>query len=294
MVPPLPFPPRPLARRAASCFALAVLCVTPSSASAAERITRGGLAFQANPLGLRLESEVSWRRPLTSSASPSMKDARVAAGLTNQLTPAYDGVRGWVEIAPTSFLEVRAGVEGLAYFGTFGHLTPFPSYSAGFDDDARRARKGEAEARLARRAFVTPALQARFGRVSFRGEGTFESWRVAGAPGPFVFEPSRGTLIASSRQRLLASSAVLLADVTRARNERLRLGLLYDALEVDGAPRNDRRRLGALALARLRGRGERDVTLTIGVFDHLRAPDRAGLGGLVAISLGPRREDPGR
>lgn len=275
-------------------IAVAMLLAAPAAlAAAAERGERWAMGMQLNPLGLRAEAETHWRWGLSRSEHALLEDAHVAVGVTDQISPAYNRLQAWVEISPLSILDVRVGAEGVGYFGTFGNLVGFPSYDSDFSDDARELVKDLAVARVGRRFFVSPALKFRAGRVSFRAAADFESWKVREAPEAFFYEPFRGTLLAAGGDSLVNGSTVLLCDVSRGRNERVRIGAFHDYLNVWDAPQNRKQRLGPVVQVRLGEHrlGGRDPLLTFAVLDYIEAPNRSGIGGFVAISLarGARR-----
>lgn len=264
-----------------------VLALTGPAVGAAEREVRGGLGVQFNPLGLRAEAEVNWKRRLSQSTNPILRDAHVAFGVTDQLSPAYNRLQAWVELSPLSILDLRAGAEGIGYFGSFGNLVGLPSYASDFSDDARDALRDLAVARVGRRLYVSPILKFKLGRWSFRGAADFESWEVHDAPAPVFYEPFRGTLLDARGDSLVNGSNLLLCDLTRSRTERVRVGVFHDYLNVWNAPQNRRQRLGPVALIRLGERrfGGRDPVLYVGVLDYLEVPNRSGVGGFLALTV---------
>lgn len=270
------------------------LALVATSAPAAERQVRGGLGFQLNPLGLRGEVEASWKWRLYQSTNPLLKDAHVAVGVANQASPAYTEAQFWLEVSPLSILDVRAGANGVLYFGTFGNLMGFESYASDFSDDARKARKDEAVAGAGRRFYVSPVVKFRSGRFSMRAAADFEWWKVNDAPGTVFFEPIRGTLLDGHGDSLGNVSTVLLCDMSRDRSEAVRIGLFHDALKVWAAPGNLKQRLGPLALIKLGAKrfGGRDPVLSVAVLKYLDAPNRSGVGGFAAVimSLGSQRK----
>jgi hypothetical protein len=270
-----------------SRWIVVVLALAATGAEAAERQVRSGLGAQLNPLGLRAEIEASWKWRLGRSTNPILKDAHVAVGVANQASPAYDRLQAWLEVSPLSILDLRAGAEGVGYFGSFGNLVGLPSYDSDFSDDARKAVSDQAVARLGRRFYLSPVLKLRLGPVSLRAAADFESWKVQDAPGAFFYEPFRGTLLEAGGDALVSGSTVLLCDVSRSHNERVRVGIFHDYLNVWDAPQNRRQRLGPLGLIKLGERrfGGRDPVLSVGVLDYLEAPNRSGVGGFVALSM---------
>jgi len=268
--------------------AVALLLTAPAGfILAADRGERWAIGVQGNPLGLRAEAELHWRWALSESAHVLLKDAHVAFGVTDQLSPAYDRLQVWVELSPLSILDVRAGVEGVAYFGTFGNLVGFLGYDSDFSDDAREGVEDQAVARVGRRFFVSPAVKFRAGRFSFRAAADFESWKVHDAPETVFYEPFRGTLLAARGDSLVNGSNILLCDVSSGRTEGVRVGVFHDYLNVWDAPQNRKQRLGPILQIRL-GRhrlGGRDPVLSLAVLEYLEAPNRSGVGGFVAVSL---------
>ncbi len=272
-----------------------VIALEAAGAEAAEREVRSGLGAQLNPAGLRFEFGVSWKWRLFSSTSALLDGAHLAVGVTDQLSPAYNRLEGWLELSPLSILDLRAGAEGVGYFGTFGNLVGFPGYDSDFSDDAREAIDDFAVARVGRRLYVSPALKFRAGRLSFRAVADFEWWKVDDAPREVFYEPFRGTLLDADGDALVSGSNVLLFDVSRSRSERVRIGAYHDYLNVWDAPQNRRQRLGALGLIRLGDRlfGQREPVVYLAVLDYFDAPNRSGISAFVAITLGgPRRPGP--
>lgn len=283
----------PIRSRAKNLVALVgLLALLPADAPAAERQVRGGLGFQLNPLGLRGEVEASWKWRLYHSTNPLLKDAHVAFGVANQTSPAYSEAQFWVEVSPLSILDVRAGANGVFYFGTFGNLMGFDGYGSDFSDDARKARKDEAVAGVGRRFYISPVLKFRAGRVSLRAAADVEWWKMNDAPGEVVLEPIRGTLLDGRGDSLGNASTVVLCDITRDRSEAMRIGLFHDVLKVWDAPENLKQRIGPLALIKLGAKrfGGRDPVLSVAVLKYLDAPNRSGFGGfaVITMSLGGR------
>lgn len=261
--------------------------LTATAAQSAERQTRSGFAFQLNPLGVRTDIETSWRWRLSESTSPLRRDAHIAVGVSDQVTPTSNQAQAWLEVSPLAILDVRAGASGLVYFGTFGNLVGFQSYESDFRDNPRKARKSEAVSGVGRRFHVSPTLKFKAARISFRTAADFEWWKVRDAPGAFFYEPNRGTLLDSQGDSLVNGSTVLLCDLSPDGSESLRVGVLHDYLRVWDAPANRRQRLGPLALIKLRSRRfeGRDAVLAIAVLNHIEAPNRNGFGGFVALTM---------
>lgn len=271
----------------AAVVALLLLGGPVGPATAMERELRGGLGLQGNPLGVRAEVEASWKWPLSRSPNPLVKGAHVAIGISDQITPASNQTQLWLQVSPLAIFDLRAGVTGIAYFGTFGNLVGFGGYDRDFTDETRKARSNEAVSGVGRRFHISPALKFRAGRLSMRASADFESWNLKDAPGTVFYEPNRGTLLDSAGDTLVSGSNMVLLDVSRNRGEKLRIGVLHDYLKVWDAPRNSRQRLGPLALMKLGKRrfGGRDPMVSLAVLKYLEAPNRSGIGGFMSMSF---------
>jgi hypothetical protein len=258
-----------------------------AAAEGAERAVRAGLATQVNPAGLRLTFEAGWRFKLFRSTAPLLRDAHLAVGFGDQLSPAYNGLEGWAEVSPLSILDLRGGAQVVGFFGTFGHLVAFPGYDADFSDEARKVLRGHAVARVGRRLYASPALKVRIGRASFRASADFEWWKVHDGPGPVFYEPFRGTLLDPDGDSLVAGSNVLLVDLSADRSERVRAGVYHDYLRPWNATANQRQRAGLMAAVKLGKRflGARDAIVSVAVLDYLEAPDQSGLSAFLALSV---------
>ena len=124
-------------RRKLPLAALALLAAAPLVTaeevvlSPSRRVTEESVGASYNRLGLQHVFGVRWTRPLIRSRRPLLEGAHVSGGLSHTLTPSYMRVGAWAEVAPLSVLDVRAGLEPGAYFGTFGSLMSYGSYDAG-------------------------------------------------------------------------------------------------------------------------------------------------------------------
>lgn len=257
-------------------------------AEGAERKVAGALFLQYNHSAVVADLEANWTWKLSKSENLIVKDAHFAIGVGNQLSPGHDALRAWVELSPLSIVDLRAGVEGVAYFGTFGHLVGFPGYGSDMTDDALILKKDEAVSRSGRRFYFSPALKMRLGRVSFRSGADFESWKIHRAPGTVVYEPIRATGIASAGASLVNVSTVVLFDVSRGGAvEKLRIGAMHDYLRVWDAPENDKKRVGAIAIAKLGESlfGARKPELVVSAFGYVGTRNREGFGAFAALTF---------
>jgi hypothetical protein len=280
-------------------LATALACwLVPSVASAGNPELSGVLGGQANPLSLQLHLNLKWSQPLSyaNEGQPLTKNAHLAAGIAEALTPAYSRTELWGEYSPLSILDLRLGAEVAGYFGNFGYILGFPSYDADVSDEAREARKSEAQAAAAFCLRASPTLKLAFGRLGFRSTADFEWWQLS-RPGPYFYEPYRGALLAAGGDGLLSVSTVLVEDVTRSRSGRLQVGLMHELLLVFDAPQNRRQRLGPFLRWQTSDRRWLGVplpTLFLGIVPYIEGRDRSGFSMFLALGFTPATRVPPR
>ena len=228
-----------------------VLAVQPAWAQApvapapAHREIRGQVGASINNAGLQNTLEVSWIKPLSTSRHPLLSGAHVATGITNVLTPTQVKIGGWIEYSPLSVLDLRAGVDPSAYFGTFDSLMGFGSYHEPFDPDSRKARGGAA-AGTSTRAYLSPTLKWKAGPVVGSSTADFEWWRASG-DSLFFYEPTRDTVLRAKGDRLLNTTNVLMYQWAGSASP-LSVGALHTLAQVSGAPENRIQKLGVIAI----------------------------------------------
>ena len=266
---------------------LVVLAGRPAFADGPQRRLDNTLGTSVNPIGLQEQLTLSWRWGLSQSKNPFLSDAHIALGASNTFSPAYDRLDLWAELSPLSVLDLKAGLEPVFYFGTFGHLVGFPSYGSDFSKAAREAIKDQAVSRTGIRYHVSPTFKIRLGRVVARTGAEFEWWRVDG-PGAFFYEPMRDTLLDSDGDAMMTLSSQLFYEFPRAGGKKILAGLFHDMNDVYDAPDNRRQRLGPLVVWTLGERrfGVREPTVVGCVFSYLQDPSKDGeLGGFLALSF---------
>jgi hypothetical protein len=260
----------------------------PGLAEGPQRRLADTLGVSVNPIGLQDQLTVSWRWGLSASKNPFLSDAHVAVGVSNNFSPAYERFEMWAELSPLSVLDLKAGLEPVFYFGTFGHLVGFPSYDADFGKDEREAIKDQAVSRTGIRYHLSPTFKIKIGRVVARTGAEFEWWRVDG-PGAFFYEPMRDTLLDSEGDALMTlSSQVFYEFPSDPGGRKILAGLFHDRIDVHDAPQNLRERLGPIAVWTLGDRrfGVREPTVIASVYSHLQDRSKDGeLGGFVALSF---------
>lgn len=281
-------------RRAVLALAALALGAAPAAAQESGALTRelrASLGGSLGPAGVQNGFDLSWTRGLTDSRSLLLRDAHVAFGASSRLTPAYARVGPWVELAPLSILDVRAGVDAVGFFGTFHSPLSFGAYGEPFDDDTRRARD-DAEAALGTRVYVAPSLKARAGALTFRARAELEWWNVD-TDGPFFYEPFRDTLLRASGDGLVATETILLWSLRRDEPHQLMIGPVHEMVRVYDARANRRQLLGLVGVWGLGARrlGVRSPVLFVKAARYMEDPNREGdvtlQAGLAAL-LGGR------
>ena len=210
------------------------------------RQDRGQLGASVNTLGLQNTLERSWTWSLWASRHPLLADAHVSTGVVSVVTPALTRFGGWFEVSPLSVLDVRAGVEPAAYFGTFNSLKSLDSYDAPFDSKTLKAIP-DPKTGYGSRVYVEPVLKARAGPIVAKVDATFERWQTS-AVGPFFYEPTRDTLLRSSGDMMLTATSVAMYQRTVGADGTLSAGVLHSLTDVFDAPGNRSQRLGLIVI----------------------------------------------
>ena len=264
-----------------------LIAAVPAGAEPPQRQMIEVVGASVDVLGVQNTLDISWRWRLSHSTNPLLSDAHLAVGVTNDLSPAFMRVGGWVAWAPVSVFAVRAGVEPVYYFGIVGSLIGFPTQDAVFDEDARRALRPDAVSELGVRFHVAPTLQFRLGRVVASGTVEFERWEVDG-PDAYFYEPRRDTLLASNGDSLWRTSSLVLLESGES-DRKLQAGLHHEFQRVKDAPQNDMQRLGPVLIWPLGERlwGLQQPTLLANAYFYLEDPyKRHELGATVALRFG--------
>jgi hypothetical protein len=281
---------KPIASAALTALVMVPLARAEEPAPPFTRRLQASLGGSLNPLGLQNTGEASWSRPLSRSRRALLAGSHLAFGFSHRVTPAYARAGAWVELAPLSVLELRAGAEPVGYFGTFRSLQSFESYGDPFDEDSRRARGGASRG-AALRLYAAPAVKARVGRLLLRSRAEAEWW-TASAPGPFFYEPSRDTLLQASGDTLLASETVALWSLWERDGGKLLAGPVHELAVVRGAPQNRRQDVGLVGIWGLGARrlGLHDPTVFVKVVRYVEDPNREGqVAAQIALGIAVKK-----
>jgi hypothetical protein len=255
------------------------------------REIRETIGAAVNPLGLQNGADVLWRWPLSKSSRAIRSDAHLTLGLSSRLSPAYQRVGAFVEIAPLSVLDVRVGIEPVFYFGTFNSMLGFPGYDARFDDDARRELRdqGRAMSGLAGRAYVAPTAKIKVGRLLARTHAEFEWWKARQPGAPFFYEPTRDTLLDARGDAMMTAETLAVYELSRRPGQKVLAGPVHTLTRVFRASANQKQDLGLLTIVGLGRRrlGVTEPTLFAKVSYYFEDPYRRHqVGGQLALGFG--------
>jgi hypothetical protein len=238
-----------------------------------------------NNAGLQNTLEVARRQPLRHSPDPIAADAHVSAGLTQVLTPAHTSVGGWVEYSPSVVLQMRAGVQRSAYFGTFGSLMGFDRSTDTFDRHARELRGG-ARPGTSTRIDVTPVFRLPVGPILlYAGHGA-EFWK-SNADHAFFYEPTRDVLLTTRGDLLVTFNRGILYRRTLPAHGTVSAGVFHSGVYAAGSE-NESSRVGVVATREFAGSHFRvpRPRISFVVVRYLEDRSKAGqFGGAVTVGF---------
>jgi hypothetical protein len=255
---------------------LALLAIPGAAADSGWRVDES-FGASVNGLGVQHAIDVKWLHPLTESSSPLLSGSHLAIGGWHAITPTYTRLAGWVEVSPLSILDLRAGADAAAYFGTFGSLQSFHSYRDAFDDGTRSAGKSQARSGGGSRLFLSPTLKVRVGSLVAVSAADLEWWK-SGASGPYYYEPARDTLLRAEGDHLLVVSTMALHLRGNEASGQLGYGVGHSLTYVFAAPQNRSQRIGIVVMRQFGARrfGGRAPRIGGHVSYYLDDPNRRG------------------
>ncbi len=266
-------------RNPLSALFIAAFVATPVASFAESGPLRieEGLGASVNGLGVQNTLEVSVRRSLFADPRPLLSQNHFSAGVIHSVTPAYTRLAGYVEISPLSIVDLRGGYERSAYFGTFGSIQSFSSYTDRFGDDARDLGKAGAKSSGASRFFLSPSLRMKVGSTVAAASADFEWWH-ANAAGPMFYEPARDTLLRADHDRAMVTTAYLMRLRDLGGRGRMGYGVRHSLTYVFDAPGNKSQRIGIVAFREFGDRrfGLRAPRVSGHVSYYLDDPNRRG------------------
>lgn len=255
----------------------------PAHAPGVRRIVGEQLGGSVNEPGLQNTIEASWIQPLSRSSHPLLADAHLSAGLVSVTTPSEGRLGAWVEYSPLSILDVRAGVEPTAYFGTFNSLLSFAAYSDPYDRETRNARD-DSTSGTGSRTYVAPALKMKAGPLVARVGAAFERWSSS-ATGPLFYEPTRDTLLKVEGDYLMTLTTVAMYQHDYPTGGLLSGGIIHDMTDVFDAPGNRSQRLGLIGIREFGSPGVflPHLRVTAFVWRYLEDPSKRNQWGAALV-----------
>ena len=88
------------------------------------------LQWRVVPEGLSIATDLAFQSKLFEGDGLLVKDTMIEGGVTTEFTPSNAWAGLYLEAIPVAFLQLRASIESLSYFGTFGTLY-FPESNDG-------------------------------------------------------------------------------------------------------------------------------------------------------------------
>jgi hypothetical protein len=153
---------------------LVTLAAAIASSTTAPSSMAPSLWFQSltvvryNPLGLLEYARAIYRAPIYSSESAMFRTNFAGVGVDAWASPAF--VRGGLvmELQPLSILLLWAGIEGIAYFGTFDFLQSFPGATSSWSDSDFDERAELSYATTGSEITFGATLQVKLGPIAAR------------------------------------------------------------------------------------------------------------------------------
>jgi hypothetical protein len=118
-----------------------------------------------NPFGAEYLTRAGYQLRLDQGEEPLLRDNFLLLGGQVRLSTSYAAGGPMVDWQPLAVFKLRAVVEGVGFFGTFGQLQSYRSPVDEHYDALRTANNTPAYATTGWHALLQPTLQARVGRV---------------------------------------------------------------------------------------------------------------------------------
>ena len=192
--------------------------VAPSIAPQNRLVVSDLTVFRYNPVGLETQIRAGYQRRLFASENPLFRDNFVFLGVLPKLNPAFLRIGPAVDVQPLSILHLRAGVEHVRFFGTFGFLQSFASPRADYSDstlDDRQDPDDDGESSYATdgtHAFFEPTFQIKIGHIVVRNKFSVEYWNLGLRGGDTVFyDATLDTLVPDDGMNITNDADVLYA-----------------------------------------------------------------------------------
>ncbi len=247
------------------------------------------LVAQVNPLGVEHSGRLGVCTPFLERPGLLFGHSNIESGVVHHLAPAYGHLGGYLQVAPFSFLVLRAELAAVQYWPfPFDRAGYFPR--SGYDDDSRPEVLPPEDAQSARgwnaNLIVQPRVRVAMGSVSLLALSVFsyERW-VIGTEDYYV--NVRRELILAEQDSVLANEGMAMVEIPLTDELDLRVGG-YDALRYGLGSEQLSNSAGALAMVHWAEvhPAVRNLTPFVRVGGYSHHPFRAGQVALFAGALG--------
>jgi hypothetical protein len=268
-------------------FGLGLLFALPAMAQKPQASVYGisQVALRANPMGLRSDNRVAWRKPLSSSEALLWKSTYLELGGTLAVTPVslFPGL--YVEVVPIAPIVLKAQTTQVTYLGVLGHALTFSQADldaaagsgAYWAPEVVAARTGDESGAVATGYdhMVSGTLQLKVGRVLAKGTLEHHWLRLNLPAGAARWYDSSNDLMMAPEDRLVVGKGLLAYLVFGGLSETrfLLVGTTYTYHRTQGDALQ--RHLGGL-LAVWRPGWLPKRRLTTGLIAQRYMPDAAG------------------
>ena len=99
-----------------------------------------GIQASCNPLGVQLVTKTYYRFPLVRADGILWESTKIDLGVQNSLSPAYDMLGVYIDIAPIAIFDLALSAQAVGYYNGFGFgFYDLSGYSSGFDSASLEA-----------------------------------------------------------------------------------------------------------------------------------------------------------
>jgi hypothetical protein len=178
--PPAAMPPAPAAPQVTSAPRPPGGTPAPPPIPRLRLVLNNLLIARYNPLGFEDQIRFGVQHLLYRSDRSALRENFFFAGIHPKLNPAFAKVGPSVEIQPVSFFNLRAVVEFIGFFSTFGYLQSFPTAAADYSDSTQKTRRDGSlnYSTTGLHVYVEPMVTLKFGPILLRDKVAIEYWQM--------------------------------------------------------------------------------------------------------------------
>lgn len=185
-----------------------------------------------NPIGLVNVGRVGWRRRLSPSSHPLLRDTYLFVAPQVFITPASARGGLYAEVQALSIFRVFAELNATQFFGTFGQVLGYPDTTLAFSDQTLRARRDESGPAFGTSVVFGASVRLALGPIAMRSTANFTRFDVNLPEGAIAFYNRLwDRLLVDGRFNWLQDTDVLFV------HRRSRIGVRYTVSDdLDGNP----------------------------------------------------------